>query len=311
MKSFATHLEAYLELRHKLGFKLLQTEGLLRHFVRFAREQKASVLTTKLALEWATQPCDCHPSYWASRLGMVRCFAKYVGAFDPRTEVPPQHLLPHRYRRKPPYLYTDQEVCDLIDALRQLPAPDDLRAITHATLFGLLVVTGMRVGEAIGLDRQDVDLGQGLLTVRQTKFNKTRLVPIHPTTRKKLREYERRRNLCCDHAESPGFFLSERGTRLTAITVRHWFLVASRQIGLHVPADQRRPRIHDLRHRFAFKTIFNWYRRGVDVDAHLPELTAYLGHGHVVDTYWYISATPELLKLATQRLEREHGRRFA
>jgi len=206
----------------------------------------------------------------------------------------------------------------LIQALRQLPTPDDLRALNHATLFGLLAVTGMRVGEAIGLDREDVDLGQRLLTVRQTKFNKTRLVPIHPTTQKKLREYERRRDLSCGHPKSPSFFLSERGSRLTAITVRHWFLmsrhwflIASRQIGLQVPADRRRPRIHDLRHRFAFKTILNWYRHGMDVDAHLPELTTYLGHGHVADTYWYISATPELLKLATQRLERERGRRLA
>jgi len=311
MKSLATHLDAYLELRHQLGFKLRQAEGLLRRFVSFAREKRAPVLTTKLALEWATQPSDCQPSYWASRLGMVRGFAEYVSAIDPRTEVPPPELLPHHYRRKPPYLYSDQEVCQLIQALRQLPAPGDWRAVTHATLFGLLAVTGMRVGEAIGLDRKDVDFKDGLLTVRQTKFNKSRLVPIHLSTQKALRMYEQRRDRICPHPKSVSFFLSKRGTRLTYVSVRHWFLVASHAIGLRAPTDRRGPRIHDLRHRFAFKTILNWYGRGMDVEAHLPELTTYMGHGHVADTFWYISATPELLHLATQRLERPRGRRSA
>jgi integrase/recombinase XerD len=170
-----------------------------------------------------------------------------------------------------------------------------------------LAVTGMRVGEAVALDRKDVDLKQGLLTVRRAKFDKSRLVPIHPTTQKTLLKYERLRDQRYPHPKSPSFFLSERGTRLTDFTVRRWFVIVSHQIGLRAPTDRRGPRIHDLRHRFAFKTILNWYRRGMDVEAHLPELTTYMGHGHVADTYWYISATPELLKLATQRLERRKG----
>jgi integrase len=165
----------------------------------------------------------------------------------------------------------------------------------------------MRVSEAIGLDRRDVDLKQGLLTVRNTKFGKSRLVPIHQTTQTKLQDYERLRDRFISHANTVSFFLSERGTRLTDCTFRHWFIVASRKIGLRGNADSHGPRIHDLRHRFAIKTILNWYRRGADVEAHLPELTTYLGHGHVADTYWYISSTPELLKLATQRLERREG----
>jgi integrase len=307
MKSLGSHLDGYLELRHKLGFKLRLAGGLLRRFAIFARKKRASVITTKLALEWATQPAHCQPAQWANRLGILRRFAQYVSGSDPRTEIPPQELLPHRYHRKPPYLYSDKEICRLIQAAGQLPAPNDLRAVSNATLLGLLAVTGMRVGEAIGLDRKDVDLIQGLLTVRQAKFNKSRLVPIHFTTQQKLRDYERVRDRHHPHPNSPSFFLSERGTRLTDCTVRRWFVIASHQIGLRGPTDRRGPRIHDVRHRFAYKTILNWYRRGMDVEAHLPELTTFMGHGHVADTYWYISSSPELLKLATQRLERPRG----
>jgi len=307
MKTLAAHLESYLELRHRLGFKLRLAGGLLRRFVRFAQQQKARFITRKLALDWATLPADCQPAQWANRLGILRRFAQHVSALDPRTEVPPQELLPHRYHRKPPYLYSDKEIRQLIETIGSLPAPNDLRALSHATLLGLLAVTGMRVGEAIALDRQDVDLHGGLLTVRQAKFNKSRLIPIHFTTQKKLREYKRVRDQCHPHPASPSFFLSERGTRLTDCTVRRWFIIASHKMGLRAPADRRGPRIHDVRHHFAHKTILNWYRRGSDVEAHLPELTTFLGHGHVADTYWYISSSPELLKLATQRLERRKG----
>ena len=307
MKTLTTHLKAYLTLRRKLGFKLRVPEGLLSGFVLFAQKQGASVITAKLALDWATQPANCQPAQWANRLGMVRRFALYLSGSDPRTEIPSQSLLPQRFHRRPPYQYSDNEICNLIGALRQLPVPSDLRSESNATLLGLLAVTGMRVGEAIGLDRDDVDLEQGLLTVRHGKFDKSRLVPIHQTTQKELRKYERLRDRSCPHPNSSSFFLSERGTRLTDCTVRHWFIVASRQIGLRGSTDSHGPRIHDLRHRFASKTILDWYRGCADVEAQLPKLTTYLGHGHVADTYWYISATPELLQLATQRLERQKG----
>jgi integrase len=311
MKRLSTYLDEYLALRHKLGFRLRLAGGLLRRFVLFAQAQRASFITTKLALQWATQPTDCQPSQWANRLGMVRRFAQHVSGTDRRTEIPPQELLPHRYHRKPPYLYNDREVRRLIQAARQLPSPDDLRAASHATLFGLLAVTGMRVGEAIGLDRADVDLPQGILTVRQAKFGKSRLLPVHVTTQRQLRAYARLRDRVWPRPITPAFFISERGTRLTDCTVRRWFVIVSHQIGLRAPTDRRGPRIHDLRHRFAYRALLNWYRRGVDVEAHLPTLSTYLGHGHVADTYWYITASPELLKLATQRLERPKGGLFA
>jgi integrase len=297
LKTLSTHLEEYLEPRHTLGFKLRLAGGLLHRFVLFAREKKASFITTELALEWATQPPDCQPSQWANRLGMVRRFAQYVSGADPRTEIPALELLPHRYHRKPPYLYSDTEVERLMQASGQLPDPDDLRAISHSTLFGLLAVTGMRLGEAIGLDRPDVDLDHGILTVRQAKFNKSRLVPVHGTTQQQLQDYAQRRDQLCPQPKSPSFFLSERGTRLNNFTARRWFILASRKSGLRAPTDHFGPRIHDLRHRFAYQTLLRWYREGQDVEAHLPELATYLGHGHVADTYWYLSASPELLNL--------------
>jgi integrase/recombinase XerD len=301
MKTLRAHLDEYLSLRRQLGFKLRTVGRLLGRFVVYAEEQKANFITQKLALAWATQPTGCQPVQWANRLGMVRRFAQYVSGSDGRTEVPPPELLPYRFERKPPYLYSGSEVSNLIKAFRQTPAPDDLRALSQATLIGLLAVTGMRVGEAIGLDRKDVDLRHGVITVRQAKFNKSRLIPVHASTQKQLCTYARQRDKMCPHPKSPSFFLSERSIRLTDCTVRRWFIIVSHQIG------RRGPRIHDRRHRFAYKTILNWYRRGADVEVHLPELTTYLGHGHVADTYWYISSTPELLRLATQRLERRKG----
>jgi site-specific recombinase XerD len=307
MNALSHHLEEYLELRHRLGFKLRDASCELGKFVRFAQAAQATFITTKLALEWATQPTGCQPAQWTTRLRMVRRFAQYLSAVDPRTEIPPEGLLPHRYHRKSPYLYSDQEVTQLVQGAQELPSPKGLRGATYSTLFGLLAVTGMRLGETIGLDRQDVDLEHGLLKVRQTKFNKSRWVPVHGTTQERLRHYQRLRDRICPHPQSPSFLLSEQGTRLTGWIARHWFIHLSHQIGLRQPTDHHGPRIHDLRHRFVVRTLRNWYRAGKDVEAHLPELTTYIGHGHVRDTYWYISATPELLRLATERLERKPG----
>lgn len=307
MNALHHHLEQYLELRHRLGFKFYDTSCELRKFVRFAQEANASYITTPLAIRWATQPTGCLPARWGTRLGMLRQFAQYLQGVDPRHEVPPKGLLPCRYHRKTPYLYRDEEVLQLLQAAQQIPSPKGLRAATYSTLFGLLAVTGMRLGEAISLDRQDVDLDQGLLKVRQAKFNKSRWVPLHSTSRDKLQQYSRLRDRLCPHPKSPSFLLSERGTRLTGWIVRHWFIRLSHQIGLRQPTDSHGPRIHDLRHRFVIATLRQWYQTDKDIEAHLPELATYIGHGHVQDTYWYISATPELLQLATERLEGKKG----
>lgn len=301
-------LEDYLGVRRALGFKLYNVGLNLQQFVCFLERESASVITTELALRWATQPLNAHPAYWASRFGMVRGFAHYVSATDPRTEILPQGLLPYRYRRKPPYIYSEEEITRLIQAAQQLPSTIGLRPHTYSALFGLLAVTGMRISEPLGLDRDDVDLTHGALTIRQTKFGKSRWLPIHPSTQQALADYACLRDRLCRKPKCPGYFISEQGTRLTQWAARWTFVQLSHQIGLRGPEDRYGPRLHDLRHRFAVCTLLTWYRSGVNVEQHLPELSTYLGHAHVTDTYWYLTATPELLALAAQRLDRTEAR---
>lgn len=305
MKTLAEHLEDYLKLRRRLGFKLVKAGHELLNFVLFLEQKKARFITIKLALQWA-QSTTCRQMQ-ADRLGVVRGFARYLSALVPRTEIPPEGLILFKQHRKTPYLYSDKEVVRLIKAARQLRSADKLRPSTYSTLFGLLAATGMRIAEAICLDRKDVDLKHSLLTLRQTKDSKWRLVPIHPTVRAKLREYARCRDRLCPRPACANFFITEQGKALVYITVHKWFIHLSHQIGLRQPTDHRGPHIHDLRHRFAIQTLLKWYRNDQDVELHLADLTTYLGHGTVAGTYWYISAIPELLKLATDRLEREQG----
>ena len=248
-------LDDYLAVRRALGFKLRCTGGVLCRFVEFAEAQGAAFITTELALIWAQQPTAADPSQWANRLGMVRRFAQHCSALDPRTEVPPQALLPHRLQRKPPYLYSDDEILHLFEAAKRLPTmigryckPPGLRAATFSTLLALIAVTGMRMSEPIGLDRDDVDLTHGVLTIRGTKFGKSRHLPIERSTQLALAQYQRQRDRLCRHPQCPAFFLSERGTRITEWALRWTFVKLSREIGLRGPADHRGPRLHDLRH---------------------------------------------------------------
>jgi integrase len=304
MKPLAQALDDYLHLRRGLGFKLLDTGRSLRDFVRYLDDHGASYITTQLSIRWATLPSNVRPSHWARRLTMVRLFAIHRKAEDPRTEIPPPGAIPSRNERARPYLYSDDEIHRLIDAARSLRTTTGLRPQTYATLFGLLSVSGMRIGEIIALDRGDVDLEHGVLTVRRTKFGKTRLVPVHPSTRRALRRYADRRDLICPTPSTSSFFLGERGTRLTWWIVRWTFVQLSKQIGLRKPTDTHGPRLHDFRHRFAVQTLLGWYRAGVDVEQRIPLLAAYLGHTHVTDTYWYLTAIPELMQLVVDRLEK-------
>ena len=303
MSALLSAVDEYLTLRRTLGFKLTGVGHDLQQFVRFAESEGAEWVTTNLALHWATQPTKASPAHWARRVGIVRQFARYYSAVDPRTEIPPPDLLPYHYARKPPYLYRDEEIAALIEAAACLPSSTGLRATTYATLFGLLAVTGMRISEPIRLDRADVDLERGSLSIRGTKFGKSRWLPLHPTATAELVRYAERRDNLYPTPSTPSFFLSEQGTRLTAWSVRGTFVKLSHQIGLRAPEDRHGPRLHDLRHRFAILTLLHWYRCGDNVEQRLPQLAAYLGHAHVSDTYWYLSATPELLALAARRLE--------
>jgi site-specific recombinase XerD len=302
MSEIENGLHEYLTTRRTLGFKLLNESTALPQFLHFLENENASFITTDLALKWATLPENVLPSQWARRLSMVRIFAQFYNSLDPRSEIPPQGLLPDHYHRKSPYIYNDTEISRLIEASSRLESATGLRASTYSTLLGLLAVTGMRVSEPIAFDLSDVDLTQNILTVRKSKFGKSRLIPIHSSTARKLREYSQLRDRLLPCKKSSAFFLSERGVRLSQSTIRRTFAKLSREIGLRAPDDSHGPRIQDLRHAFTVKTIIRWYQIGVDVERHMPELATYLGHTHVNDTYWYISAVPELLSLASSLL---------
>jgi len=305
MSTLRQALEAYLALRRGLGSELRGPGAHLHRFVEFLDREGTAVVTTTLALRWATAPVDATPATWAQRLNDVRRFAAWLSATDPRTEVPARGLLPDRYRRRPPYIYSDDEVERIVREAARLPSPVGLRAHTYGTLFGLLAATGLRLGEALALDRDDVDLRAGVLAVRRAKFGKSRFVPVHDSTRPALRRYAEQRDVLIPHPASPAFLLAERGTRVTQCSARYNFVVVSRAIGLRPPArghhHGRGPRLHDMRHRLAARTLVRWYREGRDVERELPKLSTYLGHVHVADTYWYIEAVPELLRLATER----------
>jgi len=304
MSPLHTVLEEYLALRRSLGFKLRLAGRLLQRFVEFADSQGAEFITCELAVQWAIEPVDVQPAQWANRLGMVRRLARYHLATEPRTEVPPADLLPYRYRRPAPYIYSDAEVRYLLRAAAMLPSALGLRAATYKTLFGLYASTGLRTNEALRLDRDDVDLTHGVLRVSESKFGKSRWVPIHRSTQRVLARYAAQRDRLYPQPNTSGFFVSECATRITEWSLRYTFVKLSRQIGLRDTKDARGPRIHDFRHRFAVNTLRDWYRAGVDVERHLPRLSTYLGHVHVTDTYWYLTATPELMQLANRHLQR-------
>jgi integrase len=300
-------VEDYLALRRALGFKLRLPAGMLRDFAAFVEREGSVHITTALALRWATQPVGVQPAQWANRLGVVRRFAQFMSASESRTEIPPPGLLPYRYQRTPPYIYRDVEIRRLLRAANRIRSTTGLHATSYATLIGLLAVTGLRISEALGLDDADVDLTEGVLTIRRAKFGKSRLVPLHPSATCALRRYLRARDRICPVRPNDAFFIGKQSRRLTEWTVRKTFNQLSRQTGLRGPTDRRGPRLHDLRHRLAVNTLIGWYRRGVDVEARLPVLSTYLGHGHVTDTYWYLTAVPELLRLAAERLEAQGG----
>jgi integrase len=304
MRDLRQTLSDYLGVRRALGYKLERAGHLLPGFVAFLEKSGAAFISTQLALAWATQAGRGGPPWFAARLGLVRPFAKYVSAIDPRTEVPSADLLPGRRLRGTPYLYSKADVQALLTAARSLRRP--FIASTYTTLLGLLACTGMRVGEALRLDSSDLDAGQGLLLVRDTKFGKSRLVPLEPTTLIALAEYGQQRDRAVRRAKSPALFLSSIGTRLDYRMVHRVFLRLVHRAGL---ADRRprRPRIHDLRHTFAVQTLLEWYRAGVDVEPRLPWLSTYLGHVSTSSTYWYLTANPELVVLAHRRLERALG----
>ena len=308
MTGLAKALDDYLALRRALGFKLLVTARELPKFVRFIEREGATFITTGLALRWAQEDPEASEVTHSDRLGMVRRFAAWRSSEDPRTEIPPARLLPRRYQRPAPYIYSDAEVASIVSSAAALPSRSGLRGLTFSTLFGLLAVSGMRLGEAVALDRSDVDLETGTLTIRVGKLGKSRIVPIHTTTKDILRHYADRRDTILTGGIAPAFFVSERRRRVSSWAAEDNFILVARTMGLRSPAtDGRRghgPRLHDLRHRFAVSTLVHWYRSGADVDREIPKLATYLGHSGPTEVYWYLQATPELLEVAPERSRR-------
>ena len=304
MKTLRNAVADYLALRRSLGYKLNNEERILRYFLSFLKEKGATRITTALALQFATQRKQSHPTEYAKRLATVRGFTAYHRGIDPGTEVPPCGLLPHPPQRAQPYLYSEEEIRQLLKAARKLPPTDSLRPSTYHCLLGLLAVTGMRLGEAVNLQLQDADMEQGLLTIRDTKFGKSRLVPIHASTQKALAQYVKRRNRLFPGQPDQNLFLSHRGTALRLNRVEETFDELLQQVGLSGTSVKRKPRLHDFRHRFAVETLKRWYRSGEDVERRLPVLSTYLGHSHVTHTYWYLTNTPELMGAAGKRLEK-------
>jgi integrase/recombinase XerD len=304
MNTLREALQSYLAMRRALGFKLSDAGPALSDFVAFLERNRKSFITVRLALKWAQKP-GARPERWAHRLTYVRGLARYRSATDPRTEIPPWSLLPFRSRRAQPYLYTDDEIRLLLKTSLGLSPTDALRRWTYYSLLGLLAVSGLRISEALSLRLSDVNLQDAVLTIHGTKFGKSRLAPLHPSAQRVLSRYKSRRNQYLNgRTASDFFFVTKRGTKLDKNNVRRTFHALSRQTGLRGQFDSRGPRLHDFRHRFAIQTLLHWYRSGDDVERLLPVLSTFLGHVRPDDTYWYLTACPELMGQAVKRLER-------
>lgn len=303
MSVLADAVANYLAARRALGFKLERNEWLLGDLVGRLDSTGTTVLHVDDMVAWATAPANADPYWWASRLSVARGFARWWSAFEPATEVPGPDVLPTRggSLRADPYPFTDDDIATLMAAARTIASP--LRAATYETFIGLLAVTGMRVGEAIRLDDADLDTGEQTLIVRDTKFGKTRLVPLHASTIEALTAYAAQRHHLLPRPSTPALFVSTTGTRLIYNNVHYRWLELCHQTGLDPLSKRCRPRPHDLRHRFAITTLIGWHQQGENVHARLPELSTYLGHVSPKDTYWYLRAVPELMALAADRLE--------
>jgi integrase/recombinase XerD len=293
-----TFVNNYLTTRRAMGYKLERAGRLLPQFVDYLDDAGTATVTVEHAVTWATLPTGTKQTWWAERLSIVRGFATWLAAFEPATEIPPLDLLPRASGRTTPYICSQPEIDALLEAARRIPTP--LRAATYQTLIGLLAVTGMRIGEAIALDRADLDRAHGLLEVRSGKFGKSRQLPLHKTAIAALEGYLRVRDRLRRDVHTSALLISNVGTRLDYRYVNKTFRQLADRAGLTPRSPSCRPRLHSLRHSFAVHTVLDGYRTGADVQAMLPLLSTYLGHVEPSNTYWYLEAAPELLALAGQ-----------
>ena len=299
MSGLEQALSDYLQLRHSLGHEVAEAGWLLPDFVRYLDAHDCPTVTIQAALAWVQQTTTVTgTSVGPRRMTAARGFARYLSGIDARTEVPPLGLMPHHQRWRKPFIYTPDNITAVMSQTRSIESP--LREATYNTLIGLLAATGLRIGEAIKLDRGDIDWTSGVLLIRESKFGKSRLVPLHTSTMQALTNHGQLRDELQPRPKEQSFFVSLTRNRLSYAVVRQTFrrLVDTAGVGADAPCA---PRLHDLRHTFAVRTLLDWYRTGEDVRARMPSLSTYLGHRTPASTYWYLSAAPELLALAAAR----------
>lgn len=303
-----SHAENYLSERHRLGFALRSPSYTVRSFARYADSlDQRGTLTVEVMADWARRDKgnSNKPTTWARRLKQLRPFARYLQQFEPNTEIPDDTIFGSIGHRVAPHIYSEQEIADLLVAARRLTP--DLRGATFEALFGLIASTGLRVSEAVHLQDVDVDLKLGMLTVRQTKFAKSRQVPLHPSTTDALRRYCTVRNLHIEITDEAPFFVSTPGRRLGyglgLRRVRQVFIGLRDQLGWDNRGSHGGPRIHDLRHTFVVRRMMLWHSQGVDIDQAMLALSTYVGHARITNTYWYLTGVPELMAVAAAKFE--------
>lgn len=297
-------VDTYLQARRSVGF-ILHIEGeQLQRFANFAKQRDhQGHITLDLALAWAIDSQKSHQIGRARRLEVVRSLAKYCVIFEPKTEIPPSHFLGPSHRRVTPHIYTDLEITSLLEMANGLKSKLGLRPVTMHCLFGLLAATGLRISEALHLNRNDIDLHQEVLLVRNTKFRKSRYIPLHSMVCKALSQYADFRNQQLPVVQNPSFFLLDDGNALKYRQALYSFHQIRAQLGWDICFKGRRPRLHDLRHTFACRRLLAWYKEDADIDRMVPLLSTYLGHAKVSDTYWYLTGIPELMAIAAARFE--------
>jgi integrase len=294
----------YLEERRRAGFALSIPGKQLLGFAHFVdRCGYRGPLTVDLASRWALTNRRGLALTAARRIELLRSFARYCQIFDPKTEIPPLRLFGPGHRRLTPHIYTPQEIRALLAASARLYPAEGLRPVTCATIFGLLSATGLRISEATALQRQDVDLQRGILHIRHTKFGKSRLVPLHSSATRALQRYVRRRDQDPSSAATAAFFVFDRGEPARTRNLQYAFRRVRCQLAWRARGGHPAPRIHDIRHTFVCHRLQRWYEENTDIDCNILALSTYIGHAKVTDTYWYVTATPELMAVAARRLE--------
>ncbi len=305
MTDLREHLDDYLAIRRAVGFKLERSALLLADFVDYLESGGLDTVTVDAALAWAAIPPNGVSGWRAHRLSVVRGFARHLCVIDPAHQVPPTGVFPTPKHRATPFLYSDDDIDALMAAARTIRSP--LRAASMETIVGLLAVTGLRIGEALRLDRTDIDLDGGVLSIIGSKFGKDRRVPIHPDTIAAVKSYLAKRDRLSPQPANTAVFVSAVGTRMLYCNFHVAWLAMVERAGLEARSGRCRPRPHDLRHTFAVRTLLGWYRNGDDVAANMPSLSTFLGHVDPANTYWYLTASPELLGIVVGRLEQHTG----